>query len=674
MKQLSLFIYLSCGVTAIKGLIKKIVQLENYLVLTILFANGALAETPPEDIRGKQYSPAVGTSYPINVYWGDTHLHTNLSLDAYNYGNRGLGPEEAYRFAKGERVKAHNGMNAQLRRPLDFLVIADHASNMGVMNGLEAGNPDLLSSEVGADWASRLKEINEAAENDAFKATELSVKLFLDGILEDIVADDRYQHFVWQESAALADKHNDPGKFTAFIGYEWTQLFYNLHRVVIFKDGAKKAGQVIPFSQYDSSDPEDLWRYLEAYQAETGGEVLAIPHNGNLSTGVMFALEDAKGNPFSRDYAKTRSRWEPLFEVTQTKGDSETHPILSPTDEFADYEKKSNDVYLYKDTKKSRGFVGYDSWINKNNQASDASWMRAYEYGRSALKLGLAEKAKLGINPFKFGMIGSTDSHTSLATADEDNFWGIVSEAEPHKDRVLGPVLPASNSKSSGWEMSASGYAAIWAEENTREALFAAMKRKEVYASTGPRMTVRFFGGWDYQSEDAFKPDLAQIGYAKGVPMGGDLTNAPKNKAPSFLIRAVKDPDGANLDRVQVIKGWHDKQGELHEKIYNVALSDGRQENWRGKIKPVGNTVNIADASYTNSIGDPELAVVWKDPDFDKDELAFYYVRVLEIPTPRWSAYDAKFFGIKDISDEVPMVTQERAYTSPIWYSPEEHK
>ena len=400
---------------------------------------------------------------------------------------------------------------------------------------------------------------------------------------------------------------------------------------------------------------------------------MAIPHNGNLSEGVMFALEDASGSPLSKKYAETRSRWEPLYEVTQIKGDSETHPLLSPRDEFSDFEtlfKNKRIQNMGEDAKILRKLATYNHWVESNSREGNKDWRRTYEYARSSLRLGLQQQSKLGVNPFKFGMIGSTDSHTSLATADEDNFWGKHAETEPHPKRVTSGWRPAIDSGWPGWRMNAAGYAAVWAEENTREALFAAMKRKEVYASTGPRMTVRFFGGWDYQTEDAFKPNLASVGYKKGVPMGGDLTHAPEETSPNFLIRAVKDPDGANLDRVQIIKGWHDKSGDLHEKVYNVALSDDRKENWRGKVKPVGTTVVIEDASYTNSIGDPELAVVWTDPDFDKDELAFYYVRFLEIPTPRWTAYDAKYFAIKDIPDEVPMVTQERAYTSPIWYTP----
>ena len=389
---------------------------------------------------------------------------------------------------------------------------------------------------------------------------------------------------------------------------------------------------------------------MSDYENKTRGEAIAIPHNGNVANGLMFPLSNIQGKPLSTSYAKTRSRWEPLYEVTQIKGDGEAHPALSPNDEFADYETWNS----------------WDGWTMEGIKTQGWQERKKSEYARSALKLGLGQQVKLGVNPFKFGMIGSTDSHTSLATADENNYWGKLSLYEPSQYRA---TQPRTGIVASGWEMASSGYAAVWAEENTREAIFSAMKRKEVYATTGPRMTVRFFGSFDYQSSDAFKPGLAKIGYSKGVPMGGDLTNAPMGKSPNFLIRAVKDPDGANLDRVQVIKGWLDKKGKLHEKIYNVALSDGRKEK-HGKVRPVGNTVNVQDASYTNSIGDPELAVVWKDPDFNQDELAFYYVRVLEIPTPRWTAYDAKYFGIKDIPEEVPMITQERAYTSPIWYTP----
>ena len=621
------------------------------------------------------YSPYADQNYPDNVYWGDTHLHTNLSMDAYISGNRSLGPEEAYRFAKGETVTTSNGNKARLHRPLDFLVIADHAINMGVINRIEAKDPSILKSERGRRWATWLKKVKIIEPSDATKLYEIWSKLSYDGWVEGAVGDGKFQHSIWKEVTALADRHNHPGSFTTLIGYEWTGLF-NLHRVVVFKDGATKLGQITPLPAYDNWDPENLWAFLQEYEDKTGGEVLAIPHNSNRSSGVMFALQDAKGNPLSKHYATTRSRWEPLLEVTQIKGDSETHPILSPTDEFADYETMAEEHHSPEAIaflRRSLGYTDYENWYEKRKSTeSNSTWMRSYEYARSALKLGLGQQAKLGINPFKFGMIGSTDSHTSLATADESNFFGKLASSEPQRNRIIDPWAPSikTGAMSHGWKMSAGGYAAIWAEENTREAIFAAMKRKEVYATTGPRIRVRFFGGWEYEAGDAQRSDLTRIGYSKGVPMGGDLVHAPKGKFPNFLISAVKDPDGANLDLVQVIKGWHDKQGELHERIYNVALSDGRKENKKGKAPPVGSTVDVKDASYTNSIGDPELAVVWQDPDFNKDEIAFYYVRVLEIPTPRWTAYDSKYFGLEDIPEEVPMVTQERAYTSPIWYSP----
>ena len=608
---------------------------------TALFTYGAERET--------SYSPYTSQSHPTTVYWGDTHVHTSLSADAYGYGkNRTFGPEQAYRFAQGEEITAHNGMQVKLRRALDFLVIADHSDGMGVLPGLERKNPTLLESKKGRELYIELQDILDKPG----KVTGDKQRLFDD--FSDVAEDDqRYVYFAlhlwglkgidafrqstWESVTSMADRYNAPGKFTAFAGYEWSG---KTHRVVIFKDSAEKTNQVLPLSASGDSfsKPKDLWQSLDVYEKTTGGEALAIPHNANFSRGTAFAPIDIDGKPIDKHSAKLRQRWEPLYEVTQIKGDTEAYPLLSPTDEFADYET----------------FSWYKGDIAE----------KTYEYARPALKLGLQQQHLLGVNPFKFGLIGSSDSHTSLAAVDENNYWGKQAFVEPNAKRIY--------HKRYNWRMNAAGYAGVWAEENTREALFAAMKRKEVYASTGPRITLRFFGGWDYLDDDAYKPDLALIGYEKGVPMGGDLTQAPKGKAPSFLIRAVKDPDGANLDRVQVIKGWRDEKGELHEKIYNVALSDSRKVGWNGKVKPVGSTVDIADASYTNTIGDPELATVWQDPDFNQDELAFYYLRVLEIPTPRWTAYDAKFFGIKNIPDEVPMVTQERAYSSPIWYSPSE--
>ena len=596
---------------------------------------------------GQSYSPAANIQYPVQVYWGDTHLHTNLSLDANGMGNKTLGLDEAYQFAKGFPITTENGDVAQLTRPLDFLVIADHAVNMGLLRAAYNNDSILLESEKGRNLHKTINSVQDSAKDGYFWEW-----------FEDDLISEKLQKTVWSEVTTSADRHNSPGNFSAFIGFEWTSSWSaenpaSIHRVVVFSDGKEKANEIMPFSRLDSQDPEDLWEFMEGYEREYKGEVLAIPHNSNLAVGQMFSLQDANGDIFDEDYIKRRSRWEPLVEVTQYKGDSETHPLLSPNDEFADYET----------------WIGWEGKRIDTPLSQEQIKNLPKDYVRSVLKLGLNEQSRVGLNPFKVGLIGSTDSHTSLAASDEDNYWGKTAVDNPSSTRMEVALMPWAK-KSKAWEFASSGYAAVWAQENTREALFASMKRKEVYGTTGPRITVRFFGGWNYKSNDAFKPNLATIGYKNGVPMGGDLTAAPANQSPAFLIRAVKDPDGANLDRVQVIKGWHDEEGQLHEKIYNVALSDDRKENRKGKVKPVGNTVDIPDASYTNTIGDPELAVVWEDPDFDANELAFYYVRVLEIPTPRWTAYDAKYFKLKNLPKEIPMVTQERAYTSPIWYTP----
>ena len=628
---------------------------------SLILAFGAYAE--------ESYSPHVDPSYATNVYWGDTHVHTALSSDAFIFGTR-LTPDDAYRFAKGETIRATSGEEVRLRRPLDFLMVSDHAENMGVIARIDAGDEALLQTEAGKRTAQALDypvSLVEALDADtdellnAFNAATLTAIKADKGPAKglghaDYGIDTGFYRSVWKEVVASAERHNDPGRFTTFSGYEWT-VASGGHRNVIFADGPELTSKVVPFSSFDSSDPEDLWAYLQDYEERLGGQAFAIPHNGNLSGNSMFALNTRQGEPLTETYARVRARFEPLYEVTQIKGHGETHPLLSPNDEFADDEIFRWGVTLSQPDSKQGGRA-----TDTKEPPKDPIRPRQnpiHSYARSALMLGLGQEAVLGINPFKFGMIGSTDSHTALATADQGNFWGKMPGNEPSRNRVV-----------TGWNYSASGYAAVWAAENTRQALFAAMRRKEVYASTGPRLTVRFFGGWDYSATDAGRPDLARVGYAKGVPMGGDLAQAPRGKAPSFLIRAVKDPSGANLDRVQVIKGWRDGDGELRERIYNVALSDGRRENDNGEVEAVGSTVDVGDASYTNSIGDPELAVVWTDPDFDPAELAFYYLRVLEIPTPRWTAYDAKFYGLTNLPDEIPMITQERAYTSPIWYTP----
>ncbi len=594
------------------------------------------------------YSPYAGEEFPRGLYWGDTHVHSSWSVDAGNSGNLQIGPDEAFRFARGEELRAHNAMAVRLRRPLDFLVLTDHAEYLGVMPRLDAGDELARSTETGERWY-QLRKRNDMLGVFAEFATSLRAG-------QDVLENEPLRLSVWNEVIANAERYNAPGVFTAFIGYEWTASTdgNNLHRNVIFRDGASKAGQILPFSALDSADPESLWRALAHYEETTGGRVLAIPHNSNLSGGQMFRTETLSGDAFTRSYAETRARFEPLIEATQYKGDSETHPFLSPDDEFADYETWNSNI---------------------GGNRNDPSQVR-FSYARSALELGLGLEAELGVNPFKFGMIGSSDSHTGFAAAEEDNFWGKFSEAEAGPDRWKDPFWPeglGGDVQAYEWQMAASGYAAIWARDNTREALFDAMARKETYATTGPRMIVRFFGGWDFEAGDEFRPDLAAVGYACGVPMGGDLPPRPAAGAaargPSFLVSVMKDPEGANLDRIQIVKGWRNEAGALRERIYDIAVSDGRAIGADGRArKAVGSTVDIGAARYSNSIGAAVLAAVWLDPDFDPTELAFYYVRALEIPKPRWTAHDVRYFGI-EMDDEVPMVTQDRAYTSPIWYS-----
>lgn len=616
-------------------------NLKKFLVLPLCLLSAAAAADKAS------YSPPVGRSYPVNVYWGDTHVHSSWSPDAAGGGNRQLGPDAAYRFARGEEVIAHNGMRVRLGKPLDFLVLADHSEYLGLFPLLEAGNPDILATETGRRWYQMVKRGGgEQAKILIEFGNAISTNT-------DVIDGKAFSQSMWQRVVANADRYNDPGRFTAFIGYEWTSNRggANLHRIVIFKDGADKANQVAPFTAFDSPNPEDLWRYMAEYVRVTGGEVLAIPHNSNMSAGLMFSLEDFDGNPISKAYAEARRHWEPLVEVTQYKGDSETHPIVSPNDEFADYESWDK-------------FAGFSLKPHED-------WMFQYEYVRPALRLGLAIGSRLGINPFSFGIIGGTDSHTSLATAEENNFWGKFSWHEPNPTRAVEPFVNIENIVQREWQMAAAGYTAVWAMENTREALFEGMWRKETYATTGPRMAVRFFGGWDYQENDVLRSNYIEIGYARGVPMGGDLPPAaPDAQAPVFMVTAVKDPDGANLDRIQIVKGWLTDAGETHERVYDVALADGRRVTpSSGKAPLVGSTVDVENASYSNVIGDPLLLAFWRDPDFNPDHAAFYYVRVIEIPTPRWTAYDAKFFDIK-MPPNVPMITLERAYTSPIWYTP----
>jgi hypothetical protein len=624
---------------------------------TILFVVvGASASVPflMAEEKAQDYSAYSNEKHADGVYWGDTHLHTNLSTDAGLKGNR-LSPDQAYKFARGEQIVSSSGLNAKLSRPLDFLVVADHSDGMGFVADLFAGSDYVVADPQGKEWHDRINK-GEAGEVGSEIISKFSQGEFPPALAKAFIPGSDVFKNVWQQIVDSAERNNTPGLFTAFIGYEWTSLIKgnNMHRVVIYKDDASKALQVVPYTTtppFGSPNPRDLWKWLEAYEEKTGGNVLAIPHNGNLSNGIMFPLEaQYDGVVMDKEYLEKRSKWEPLVEVTQIKGDGEAHPTLSPNDEFASFE----------------------SWDTGNLDLSALKKddMLAGEYAREALKRGLAIEQKLGTNPYQFGMIGATDSHTGLATAQEDNFYGKFATYEPSGKRASKTLFRHGSGEGvaqTGWSQVASGLAAVWATDNTRTALFEAMERKEVYATTGSRMSVRFFGGWNYEDKDLTASNPAAIGYAKGVPMGGDISDGGK-KSPSFMVYATRDSIGANLDRIQVVKGWLGKDGNTEEKVYDVVWAGDRKIR-KGKLSPVGNTVDVKTATYTNDIGASELSTVWTDPDFDAKQKAFYYARVLEIPTPRWSTIDAVRFGVKRHED-APIAIQDRAYTSPIWYKP----
>ncbi len=606
----------------------------------------------PNAAEGVEYSPYIAHDFPDQVLFGDTHLHTAFSADAGLTGAT-LGPDDAYRFAKGEMVTSSFGVPARLQRPLDWLVVTDHAENLGLPIALEENNPTLLANA----WGAKIAKIYEPR---TIQARIQSYDTWMADALNpvtDPLEGTGFPEMMWPRITEAAEQHNVPGSFTAMIGFEWSSASNgnNLHRNVIFRDSKAEADQVIPFSAFDSEDVEDLWAWMAAYEEKTGGSLLSIPHNGNLSNGLMFDDVTYSGGAMTREYAEARMKYEPIYEITQIKGDSETHPALSPDDEFADY----------------------GTWDKGSfGPGQKTPEMLPREYAREAWKRGMAYEAELGVNPFKFGVVGSTDSHTALSTAQEDNYFGKVSLLEPSaapirfEEIMIGrytPDDPADDIISADGLVS--GIAAVWAKENTREAIWNALKRRETFATTGTRIRVRVFGGFGFQESDLDRSDFARHGYEQGVPMGGDIIGAPEGEVPGLLVRALRDPDGANLDRVQVIKGWVDSDGTSHEKVFDIAWSDDRTPGADGKLPPVGNTVDVETATYDNSIGDPLFQTFWQDPEFDAAQSAFYYVRVIEIPTPRWTTYDHVIFGV-DLPKNHDPFQQERAYTSPIWYTP----
>lgn len=633
------------------------------LVVTLsvtLLASGAFADGAPSPeaadglFANKPFSPYANRTIPERLLWGDTHLHTGLSLDAGAFGNTLL-PEEAWRFAKGEQVISSTGQPVRLSRPLDWMVLTDHTDLMGFAPDLQAGKPGVLADPKGREWYEGYAAGGDAAGKSAFDL----ITNFSQGTLPKLLLDayspgaDAFA-FTWEHIVDAAERHNDPGVFTAFIGFEWTSVpkGFNLHRNVMLRDGAVRAKQVVPpvtQAPYGDTDPNTLYDWLEMYEERTGGRAVAFSHNGNLSNGWMFPTEDTyHGGKVDQAYVERRAKWEPHYEVTQIKGDGETHPLLSPDDAFADYE----------------------NWDVGNLDLTELKTdkMLAGEYAREALKQGLALEAKFGVNPYKFGMGGATDSHTSLTTAEEENYFGKSVSVEPSATRIQHPFVKSTLGEIPGHMLVASGYTAVWATENTRSGIFDAFKRRETYATTGPRIGLRFFGGWAFTDDDLRTRLPAEAGYSKGVPMGGDLRPSPGASAPSFMIYALRDPIGANLDRIQVVKGWLTEDGDLAEQVYDVAWSGDRVADENGTIPEVGNTVDLETASWANTIGASELSTVWTDPDFDPAARAFYYVRVLEIPTPRWVVYDKVRFGI-DLPQEAQLVHQERAYSSPIWYT-----
>ena len=618
-------------------------------------AEAAAAAKPAADAGA--HLPDPNRKYPERVLWGDEHVHTGWSADAGLTGAT-LSPEDTVRFVRGEEVKSSSGRPNKLHRAFDWVAVTDHSDGMGTINEMRAKNPDFMADPTAKGWYEGMMS------GDPLKAKAAAIQAIgaqATGKLPKVFMDPKWLNSAWEKTVDVMEKYNEPGKFTAFIAYEWTsngEQGENLHRNVIFRDDGDKTRSFMPLTTFRSTvpgrkgtDPESLWKWLDDYESKSGGKVLAIPHNGNLSNGWMFREARYDGEPMTTVWAETRARWEPLYEVYQYKGLSEAHPQLSPTDEFANYG------------------IWDTSDLNGNPKPPGA--IKA-EYIREALKEGMRLQDQLHANPFKYGMAAGTDTHTGLPTGGEENNFGgkFVQNELGVKDRWDGVFRKAKNGYvRKDWTLLCAGMMGVWATANTRAAIWDGMKRKETYASSGPRITVRFFGGYSFTEADVGGGKLVATGYEKGVPMGGDLKPATAGQAPTFLYAAMKDPMGGNLDRVQIIKGWVSADGKTHEKIYDVKWGGDRKPGADGKLPPVGNTVDVKNATYTNLIGAAELTGSFTDPQFDLKLKAFYYARVIEIPTPTWMDYDHAQFGSAP-GPEVPLTQQERAVTSPIWYNP----
>ena len=604
------------------------------------------------------------TAADKQLLWGDTHLHTTYSSDAYTNNNLTATPDIAYRYARGMPVvHPYHRARVQIETPLDFLVVSDHAeflggirsihrdgvdtSDLGVIDTIKAYVAHYVLTDAIDSGKGRRLFVSVLPDPDLTPLEDAQVSSVQNSDVSLLPIPQEIEIDTWKSITNYADEYNEPGVFTALVGWEWSSIpgGANLHRIVVSDSSGKVAQSYDPFGLDNSPYPEDLWSWLEETSAATGANFIAIPHNSNISKGYMFDTRSLRGEEITREYAQTRVKWEPIAEITQIKGDSETHSTLSPDDEFADFEN-----YPYYIQRR---------WTEYEPKAGD--------FVRSALKRGLEFERALGVNPYQLGVIGSTDAHTSLPSAEENNFHGkLATDSIPENKQGFGGV--DDGRRTSGWAMSASGLAAVWATENTREAILAAMKRKEVYATTGPRIAVQFFGGSGFEAGDLAAADIYEHARSRGVAMGGTLP-ASMDGAPSFIAMAVKDPVGANLDRLQVIKGWVDGQGQSHERVYNVAWSDDRELSADGKLPPVENTVDLRNGEVDNRVGAETLSVVWTDPDFDATQSAFYYLRVLQIPTARHSLLDAIALGM-DSAKGQPDTIQERAYTSSIWYRP----